>query len=452
MRDPLDVLRLWFTFETRVDRRTYLVHGFALMVVKYLFDAMFIWLALGRHWTPLDYLRVGVSTAERLPGASRLLLIALAAWSVPFLWIAVSMSMRRAIDADWSPWLCLLVLIPYVNYAGMLLLAALPTSARSGAPAEPPRAYEDRLPSALMSIAFGAGLGLAALAALIFFARNYEGTMFLGTPFIVGALTGYVFNRRYPASNFETTQVVLLTFAFIAGVLVLTAVEGALCLLMAAPLTVIIGMLGGQLGRWIALRGAGSTGQAMLAILMIPLSAVTEMGQRPVALREVMSVVEIDAPPDVVWRHVIEFAELEPPREMIFRLGIAYPMRARIEGTGVGAVRHCEFSTGAFVEPITRWEPGRLLAFDVTRQPPPLEEWSPYANIAPPHLDGYFQSRRGEFRLIALPDGRTRLEGSTWYEMRVYPESYWTLFGDAFIRRIHGRVLRHIRTLAEQPT
>ena len=77
----------------------------------------------------------------------------------------------------------------------------------------------------------------------------------------------------------------------------------------------------------------------------------------------------IAAPPDVVWRHVIAFSEITPPTEWIFRTGIAYPMRARLVGEGVGAIRHCEFSTGAFVEPITAWEPGRLLALTWPRSP-----------------------------------------------------------------------------------
>jgi hypothetical protein len=49
-----------------------------------------------------------------------------------------------------------------------------------------------------------------------------------------------------------------------------------------------------------------------------------------------------------------------PPPVWIYGLGVAYPLRARIEGEGVGAVRHCEFTTGAFVEPITAWEPVKL--------------------------------------------------------------------------------------------
>ena len=128
---------------------------------------------------------------------------------------------------------------------------------------------------------------------------------------------------------------------------------------------------------------------------------------------------------------------------------MAYPQRASISGDGVGAIRHCVFSTGAFVEPITAWDPGRRLSFDVVAQPPPLRELSPYRNLSPPHLDGYLRARRGEFRLVALPGGRTRLEGSTWYVLEIGPEMYWRLFSDYFIQRIHRRVLDHIRTEVE---
>jgi hypothetical protein len=101
------------------------------------------------------------------------------------------------------------------------------------------------------------------------------------------------------------------------------------------------------------------------------------------------------------------------------------------------------------VEPITVWEPGRRLGFDVAESPPPMREWSIYSRVTPPHLDGYLRSRRGEFRLIPLPDGTTRLEGSTWYQLRIHPEGYWALFSDPFIHAIHRRVLAHIKATAE---
>jgi hypothetical protein len=66
-----------------------------------------------------------------------------------------------------------------------------------------------------------------------------------------------------------------------------------------------------------------------------------------------------------VWREVIAFSPIPEPQEFMFRLGVAYPMNAKITGEGVGAIRYCNFSTGSFVEPITHWEEHKRLAFDV---------------------------------------------------------------------------------------
>lgn len=139
-----------------------------------------------------------------------------------------------------------------------------------------------------------------------------------------------------------------------------------------------------------------------------------------------------------------------PPDEFLFKAGIAYPIRARIEGSGPGAVRYCDFSTGSFVEPITVWEQSRRLAFSVREQPVPLREFSPYGDIEPAHLHGYFVSTKGEFRLIDLGNGRTRLKGTTWYYQKLRPGFYWNLWSDRIIHTIHGRVLKHIKKEAEK--
>jgi hypothetical protein len=95
------------------------------------------------------------------------------------------------------------------------------------------------------------------------------------------------------------------------------------------------------------------------------------------------------------------------------------------------------------------WEPNQKLAFDVTEQPHPMFELTPYHHIHPPHLDGAFRSTRGEFLLEQLPGGGTRLTGTTWYVLEMHPHSYWTLWSDELIHRIHLRVLKHIREVAE---
>ena len=166
----------------------------------------------------------------------------------------------------------------------------------------------------------------------------------------------------------------------------------------------------------------------------------------------VRTAIEINAPPEQVWQQVVAFTEIPPPREILFRAGIAYPIRAEIAGHGPGAVRRCVFSTGAFVEPIEVWDEPRLLKFGVTESPSPLDELTPYGHIEPRHLHGYFVSEQGQFALTALPGGRTRLEGTTSYRDAIWPGEYWRLWSDYIIHRIHSRVLEHIKNEAESNT
>jgi len=140
------LLRLWFSFAEPVDRKTYALHGFGLMALKYAIDSALVWRFAGKFWTPLDYLNPLWSTRVELFGAAPLwlppLLVAL---TLPFLWIGVSMTMRRAVHAGFSPWTCLLFFVPVVNYVSMLYLCFAPPAAKVVWPAtEPPRAPRPR--------------------------------------------------------------------------------------------------------------------------------------------------------------------------------------------------------------------------------------------------------------------------------------------------------------------
>jgi hypothetical protein len=147
---------------------------------------------------------------------------------------------------------------------------------------------------------------------------------------------------------------------------------------------------------------------------------------------------------------VIGFSELPPPSDWMLRTGIAYPVRAEIRGRGPGAIRHCIFTTGPFVEPIEVDDAPHLLRFSVSEQPPAMREWSLWPGLAPPHIDHYLVSTGGQFLLTELPGGRTRLEGTTWYHHRIWPAAYWRLYSDEIIHRIHMRVLEHVKRLSEE--
>lgn len=442
-------ITLWFGFDLPVGRRTYFTHGVALFVVKYGVDVLLVWLVMRRFWTPLDYVNPSIAlSAERMTSPATLAMFQLV-WALPFLWIGVSMSMRRAIDAGRSAWLCLLFLCPFVNYLLMATLSLLPTASARPEPEER-RAEGARgaLRGALEGLAMSIAAGAVVVAVSLTVFGRYGSAVFVLAPFLMGALVGYRFNRPNEQGVLRTLGVTWLALAIGCGALILFAVEGGVCIAMALPIAGAIAMFGALFGRAIARRPRLLAADATLALLVLPLAPAIEP-HGPSLTRVVTTTVVVAAPPEAIWRHVVEFSPLDEPPAWFFRLGIAYPKRATIAGAGVGAVRRCEFSTGAFIEPITAWEPPSRLAFDVASDPPPMTEWSPYAGLRPPHLATALHSRRGEFRLVPLPGGRTRLEGRTWYVLDIAPAPYWALWTDGIVHAIHARVLEHVKRLSE---
>jgi len=458
------LLRVWFGFTAPVPRRTYLLTGLALMIVKYAVEALAVHSYTGQWWTPFEYFSPSMARFRELhaPG----LAWAIAFWTLPFIWIGASMTVRRALDAGLSARVGLLFFVPVLNNLIMLVLAAQPTHAERfprfpatsplGEPAAVPldpvdeRARNGRpLRAAMLGVLVGCAIVVAATAFGTLILHSYSSVLFVGAPFVVGFVTASLFNAEAPRTLRSTLGLATAAVVASAGVVLLLAFEGVMCLAMAFPLALGLALIGAALGRAITLRGqAARLPVPLLLLLALPALMGLSSQQRP-EVTEVRSTVEIDAPPGVVWKNVVSFAELAPPTEWFFRAGIAYPVRARIDGAGVGAVRRCEFSTGPFIEPITTWDPPRRLSFDVRAEPPGLRELSPYDQVHAPHTAGYLRSRRGEFRLVPLAGGRTRLEGSTFYTLQIFPLWYWTPWADGVIHAIHMRVLRHIKALAE---
>ncbi len=452
------LLQLWFGLTLPVNRRSYAITGFTLMLVKYLVEAGAIHHYTSLLMTPLDFINPVLTMRQQFfkaPGPTWLG-IALAGWSIPFLWIMVAMSVRRAIDAGRPGSTGLLVLIPVIGMVFMLTLCfqkrRLPQQPAAGepAPASPRVAQlEHGLRSSLTGIAVSVSIGLLLLVIVIYGTGNYGNVLFMGMPILVSTVSAFLYNRPSRRTLRGSLAIANISILLVGVAILLFALEGIICLVMFLPIGIAMGMLGGMIGYMLASIAPVQKRTILLLLALVPLLTGAELLYRPTPLYEVTTSIEIDASPEEVWPHVIRFPPLPEPTAWYFRLGIACPQEATIVGTGVGAVRHCIFSTGSFVEPITAWEPGRRLSFDVTEQPAPMTELSPYRHIHPPHLEGYLQSRRGEFRLVPLPGGRTRLEGSTWYELEMYPQDYWTLWSDACIQRIHERVLEHIKQVAE---
>ena len=476
LKNLLTVLRLCFSLEGSVNRQTYFLWGCGLALMKYATEAAVIGGLTGHLYSPMDFLSPLLSNRSKFTeGSSAWLGMTLVMWTIPFVWVAVAMSLRRCRDAGLSPWWGMVMLIPMFNYIGMFVLSVLPADAPESEEAkeqqrqitelwQPLRVESSpmQLPSnlkessgvipAIAGAVAGITYATACTFLTIYVLNSYGAALFFGTPLVAGAVSGFLFNqpsrRTIGATLLQSTMMVIFCcFGFL-----LVGLEGAICVLMALPILWPVTVMGALLGRSIAIETLHPRRESqgmMWCIACLPMLAAVESLFVPNPTFAVKSVIEIQASPETVWRQVIAFPEITDPPAWFFRIGIASPIRARIDGHGVGAIRHCEFTTGTFVEPITIWDENRRLAFDVTEQPHPMFELTPYRHIHPPHLDGAFRSTRGEFFLEPLADGGTRLTGTTWYVLEMHPQGYWTLWTDELVHQIHLRVLEHIRKTAE---
>ncbi|MEN9611761.1 MAG: hypothetical protein RLZZ628_2575 [Bacteroidota bacterium] len=308
------------------------------------------------------------------------------------------------------------------------------------------------LPKKALAILLTCALGWACayLATIVY--RDYAFGLFIWLPLVMGITSTVLYGYKNPTDKKELRLISHVSlFIFCVGLL-LIAWEGVICVLMAAPIGLFFNWIGYQIGLMFLKQGTVKEPPVLmlLAMLSVPmLMAFENKIKVKDAPRSVITRVEIRATPEKVWKNVVEFPQLDEPTELMFKMGIAYPINAKIEGQGVGAIRHCNFSTGSFVEPITKWAQPTLLQFDVTEQPEPMKELSFY-DIHPNHLHGYWVSERGQFKLTQLPNGNTLLEGTTWYRNKIKPDMYWTLWSDFIVHTIHERVLNHIKKEAER--
>lgn len=453
---------LW-RWEGRVSRRAYAAVGLVGVAIKHNLDRLIASSFLGHqdsfnYWAPLGK----AARLDQLSDTEAKLLATLLLVSAPFICIGVAMTVKRLRDAGQPVWMVVLFFFPFLNILFLLMLCVLPPKGSlpelERAPWPAPQRLDHFIPhtqlgSAALAILVTAVLGLGFVLVGTFVIGAYGWSLFVALPFCLGMFSVLLYSYHEPREWLQCMSVAMLPVGLVGAGLIVIAVEGVVCALMAAPFALGLAALGGSLGYAIQARYWRPKQTLVLlciAILLVPASFGVE---RAAALRppvyEVHTAIEVHAPPKDVWKQVVAFTEIPPPKELLFRAGIAYPIRAEITGHGVGAVRHCIFSTGPFVEPIEVWDEPHLLRFGVTANPAPLNELTLYGHSDPPHLHGYFISEKGQFALTALPAGHTRLEGTTWYHDAIWPAAYWRLWSNYIIHRIHLRVLEHIRSEAE---
>ena len=246
-------------------------------------------------------------------------------------------------------------------------------------------------------------------------------------------------------------KVSLLVIAVLTAAAFLFLREGGVCVVMLFPLYLLIGVSGAAVIGTIRRRGLARRISSCIVLMPFVALPIEQEDMRPAQVETVVSAIEIAAPPWAVWRNVVAVPNIRPS-ELTWTftqdlLGVPKPMDARLEGRGVGAVRHVTWGHGIhFEERITDWKENRYLAwnfhFDSNSIPSNIER-----RMSPD--SGFLKVQAGSYSLEALPNGHTRLVLRTRYWERTALNDYCAWWGRVFIGDFHRNVLHVIQRRSE---
>jgi hypothetical protein len=400
---------------------------------------------------PLRWFSLHWFTAHLWPaGVPTMFMVSAFLYHLFVAWALLALSFRRAIEANVRPWITGFVILPGIQIPVILALSLVPSrrnDATKPAAALPEQAMKWTKGAEGLLAGIALTVGSVVVGTLAF--GSYGIGVFVITPFLVGMTTAMIVNSNGDRGSAYTNRLVINTIVLGALVLIAVAIEGFICLVMAAPLGIPMAWLGGLLGRAIALQGQNTPRQTLSSVSMLPIVLVGEVLFAPVASFDTINSVTIAAPPDRVWQSIVAMDPIEGAPSLGSRLGMAFPTGATIIGEGIGATRLGHFSTGTAEERITAWQPGRMLAFSIIRDVPAMREISPYNHVHAPHAIGYFFTHSTSFEIVEEERG-TRLIERTSHSLKLEPAFYWLTLARFMVDHNNARVLRHIKNQAER--
>lgn len=286
------------------------------------------------------------------------------------------------------------------------------------------------------------------------FLRTLSTGFLVVMPIALGALTVFLLRNR-PIDTFIQALAVpfVPSMILLAGVVIFN-LEVLLCIVMAAPLFIIMSSVGGGI-MYLVLRAAKHYGlgqrtqQTILALVLIIPYLVTPLGQDiPQLARRVSNQIEISASADTIWSQIIRvplISAAEQRSSLFHVMGIPRPLEARLEGSGISAVRHGIFEHGlTFQERITEWQPGAVIEFDIDVEPSALVP-APLTEIGGRHFDVL----AARYEIEPLDDGRSILRLSSTYQLTTEINFYASLWADLIMQDFQQYLLEIIKRRAE---
>ena len=228
------------------------------------------------------------------------------------------------------------------------------------------------------------------------------------------------------------------------------ALEGAICIAMAAPIFLAFSSVGGVAAGLLLREEASAPGSIVACVALLPFVVAPLEHRLPSTTQT--HVVEtrtlIHATPEAVWKNVVRVPAITPaelPSSMFERIGIPRPLEATLDRDGVGALRTARFEGDlTFEETVTDWEPDRTLAFSIAVD---------RATLSPRLLDHhvavggeYFDVLTGRFVLEPAGDGQVLLRLVSVHRLSTRFNGYAALWTDRIMADLQSRICAVICT------
>ena len=289
------------------------------------------------------------------------------------------------------------------------------------------------LVGSLTAIAFGlGGFGLV---------HDFNGSMgwslFFILPFITGFATAIVTEGKEVIFASLWIGAIACTAA-----LIITRMEGWVCVLMSAPLvafSLTVGALTGMLVRELLLSIGAKHLVLLLTLGVLPFFLVAakrieEPSRRTPRAETITNTLITDAPRELVWNQLKTFDRIEGTKGLLMRIGLPVPVSCTMSGEGVGATRTCYFEQGHIAERVTEWNPPNSMKLEITEFDVPGRPWLS------------FQDASYE---LTTENGRTVVTRKTTIVSRLSPAWYWRPLEKIGVETEHEYLFEEIRRKIE---
>lgn len=283
------------------------------------------------------------------------------------------------------------------------------------------------------------------------------GTMTLGfifvMPFVLGVIAVSV--APLPART-SWTYGITASLVSCSSSLVLLGIfqwEMLICLLMLAPASFVMALLGGLLATVVAKLLTRPERQSHLAmgLALLPFLVTPMESQFPPAdsVRMVTVRQPIHASAAAVWYQITHFDTIQPSEQRLSAfhlLGLPNPVSATLMGSGVGVVRRGFYENGlTFREVVTEWQPGRSFGFTIALDPD-VPTPAPYDGIG----GRYLTLLSARYTIEPADDGTVVLVLESSHRISTRFNGYSGAWTEFILGDLQGYLLRIVRERAER--